>query len=285
MIVFPNAKINIGLRILGKRADGFHELATAMMPVGWCDVLELVPAASGHSSLTLSGNVLGDCPVEKNLVMKALRAVEAEVGRELPTDIYLRKIIPDGAGLGGGSADAAFTVRALDELYGLSLGQERMAAIAASIGSDCPFFIYNRPMLALGRGTDLSPIDICFDGIEAVVIAKPRTDAVSTREAYAGTKPAPLAPGEDLCRSLSRAPECWTQEGVRNDFEDSIFPLRPAIAALKDKIQASGAVYTAMSGSGASVFGLFADKKRAEAIAEDLGDCQTFISDFPASLR
>ena len=286
MIVFPNAKINIGLRILGKRPDGFHELATAMVPVAWCDVLELVPAASGRSSLTLSGNALADaCPPEKNLVMKALRAVEEAVGRELPTDIYLRKIIPDGAGLGGGSADAAFTVRALDELYGLALGQEQMAAIAASIGSDCPFFIYNRPMLVLGRGTDLSPVDICLDGVEAIVIAKPRTDAVSTREAYAGAAPAPLAPGEDLRLLLAEAPGRWADCGVKNDFEHSIFPLRPAIAALKDRIKAAGAVYTAMSGSGAAVFGLFDCKKSAEALVKALGDCQTFISDFPAAVR
>ncbi|MDE6276834.1 MAG: 4-(cytidine 5'-diphospho)-2-C-methyl-D-erythritol kinase [Muribaculaceae bacterium] len=269
MILFPNCKINIGLRILGKRADGYHDVLTAMIPVGWSDVLELVPAAGRQSSLTCTGHSLATCPPEKNLVMKALRAVENYTGRELPTDIYLRKIIPDGAGLGGGSADAAFTIRGLNELYGLQLDDESMASIASEIGSDCPFFLFNRPMLATGRGTELRNIDVCMDGIGAIVVAKGETEAVSTREAYAGVAPRPLTPEEDLCRILQENPAHWSGRIV-NDFEPSIFALRPTVKELKAKMLEAGAVYASMSGSGAAVYGLFPTLQQAEQAAKTL---------------
>lgn len=278
MILFPNCKINLGLRILGKRPDGFHDIATAMFPVsGWSDVLELIPARGADSTLTVTGHALTDCPPEKNLVMKALRAVEAHIGRSLPTDIYLRKIVPDGAGLGGGSSDAAFTILGLNELYALGLSRETMASIASGIGSDCPFFIYNRPMLATGRGTELSPIEINLQGAGALLIAKPLTDAVSTREAYAGVRPEPLAEDEDLSEILLRRPSEWAPD-LRNDFETSIFPLRPAIAAMKDAMAASGAIYTAMSGSGAAVFGLYPDLPTARHAQSTLPPATTSLT-------
>ncbi len=269
MILFPNCKINLGLRITGKRSDGYHDIATVMVPVGWCDVLELVPSDSGRTTLTLSGNALTDCPMQKNLVVKALRATEKAVGRELHTDIYLRKIVPDGAGLGGGSSDAAFTVIGLNELYGLGMGCEEMARIAGEIGSDCPFFIYNRPMLATGRGTDLEPVDIRTEGIGGIVVAKGTGEAVSTREAYAGVTPRALAPGEDLQNALGQDFESWSAR-VSNDFETSIFALRPNVKALKERMLELGAGYAAMSGSGAAVFGLFRSADEAEQAAEVL---------------
>lgn len=284
MLLFPNAKINLGLRITGKRPDGFHDIVTVMFPVDWCDILEIVPSHSGATTLTLSGNALSSpCPMEKNLVVKALRAVEKAVGRELPTEIYLRKIVPDGAGLGGGSADAAFMVRGLNELYSLGLELEKMAAIAAEVGSDCPFFIYNRPMLATGRGTDLQLVDINFGGSTGdefkLLIAKPVTAAVSTREAYAGVTPKPLAPGEDLAAALLAGPDNWTASGVRNDFEPSIFALRPEIEALKSRMISEGAVYAAMSGSGAAVFGLF------RGHVPSFPDAETHVMPLAASCR
>ena len=139
MILFPNAKINLGLDILRRRPDGYHDIETVMIPVPWCDVLEIVPAKGSETTLTVSGRRV-DCPPEKNLVMKAYRAL-AETVELPPVDIFLRKIIPDGAGLGGGSADAAFTLRGLNELFALGLSDSRLAEIAAGLGADCPFFI------------------------------------------------------------------------------------------------------------------------------------------------
>ena len=160
MILFPNAKINLGLNILRRRPDGYHDLEMLMLPVGWADILEIVPAAPGEATtLTCSGRPV-DCPPEKNLVMKAWRALKAECPSMPEAAIYLRKIVPDGAGLGGGSSDAAFTLVGLNEVFGLGISRERLAAIAAGIGADCPFFIHNRPMLATGTGTVLEAVDI-----------------------------------------------------------------------------------------------------------------------------
>lgn len=269
MILFPNAKINLGLRILRKRTDGYHDIESVLYPVGWCDILEIVPSPDGCTRLEVFGgsDAVMNCPQEKNLVMKAYRAVEKlQLPGFGPAHIFLRKVVPDGAGLGGGSADAAYTIIGLNSVFSLGLSQNEMAEIASGIGADCPFFIYNRPMLATGTGTQLRDTEVNLGGVGCILIAKPSTEAVSTKEAYAGVTPEELRPDENLEHTLSLAPENWS--GVRNDFEDSIFPLRPEIAALKRKFEEYGAVYTAMSGSGASVFGLFKDCDRAESLRE-----------------
>lgn len=282
MIVFPNAKINLGLRVLGKRPDGYHDISTVMVPVGWCDILEIVPSA-GNGSFSLSGSALGGCPPEKNLVIKAIRALEADLGHSLPPlDIYLRKIIPDGAGLGGGSSDASFTLKAVNELLSLGISPDRLAAIAARIGADCPFFIYNRPMLAEGIGERLSPVSLPIPDGCAVAIAKPQAEAVSTREAYEGITPAPLGEGESLPAALALSPDSWqTGNIVRNDFQDSIFPLRPVIESTLDRMKALNPLYAAMSGSGAAVFGIFPCVKLAEEALEHFPDCRVFAGQFP----
>lgn len=267
MILFPNAKINLGLRILRKRHDGYHDIKSVLYPVGWCDILEIVPAPDGCSRLMVYGgsDAVRNCPPEKNLVMKAYRAVEKlNLPGFGPAHIFLRKNIPDGAGLGGGSADAAFTVMGLNNLFSLGLSVREMAGIAAGIGADCPFFIHNRPMLASGTGTELKSIDVNLKGVGCILIAKPVSESVSTKEAYSGVKPKELSADENLEETLSLAPEHW--HVVKNDFEDPIFLLRPEIKALKRKFENHGAIYTAMSGSGASVFGLFRDCD----VAEDL---------------
>lgn len=280
MILFPNAKINLGLRILRRRPDGYHELVTAMIPIDWCDILEIVPSSCGQSSLSALGNALPDCPPEKNLVFKALRATETFVGRELPSEIYLYKNIPDGAGLGGGSSDAAFTIRGLNELYSLGLSDDDMAEIASGVGSDCPFFIYNRPMLATGTGTELRPCRVNLQRAAAILVAKGHTQAVSTREAYAGVTPRDIPRAAELLEdALLQRPDRWSQAGVvTNDFEQSIFRLRPGVEELKRRIENSGAIYTAMSGSGAAVFGLYATTEQAREAAELLKDCDTNIT-------
>ena len=158
MIFFTTCKVNIGLNIVARRQDGYHDIETLMVPIDWHDVLEIVPAKGDKTTLTVLGRQV-DCAPEDNLVMKAYRALDA-VTPLPPVDIYLEKIVPDQAGLGGGSADASFTLTGLNEMFSLGLSKERLAEIAATLGADCPLFVYNRPMLATGTGTTLQPVDI-----------------------------------------------------------------------------------------------------------------------------
>lgn len=250
MIKFCNSKINLGLDIVARRSDGYHDIVTAMMPIGWGDVLEIVPSQTAETRLFVTGRVI-DCPAEKNLVMRAYREMSNEV--ELPpVDIYLRKIVPDGAGLGGGSSDAAHTLLALNELFSLGFADEQMADMAARLGADCPFFIYNRPMLATGIGTDLSAIDMPLGGYRIMVVKPPVS--VPTAKAYSGVVPS--VPSEAIPDIMSTPIEEWRGR-LKNDFESSIFPQFPLLAALKEEMYALGAVYASMSGSGSAVYGIF----------------------------
>lgn len=250
MILFPNAKINIGLNVTRRRDDGYHDLSTLFYPVGWCDVLEIVPSRSGCTTLAVSGRAV-DCPAEKNLVMKAYRAMAREV--DVPAvDIFLHKIIPDGAGLGGGSSDAAFMLKGLNEMFSLGRSDEELARMAVTIGADCPFFIYDKPVIASGIGDILAPFDISLAGC-SIAIVKP-DEYVSTKEAYSGVKP--KFPAQELADILRGPLDSWRGR-VNNDFEASIFFLHPAIGQVKDRLYGLGAVYASMSGSGASVYGIF----------------------------
>ncbi len=254
MIRFPNCKINIGLRIVSRRADGYHNIETVMVPVPWCDILEIVPSDSGaDDTLTVSGRHV-DCPPEKNLVMRACNALRADGAEFPPVKIYLRKIIPDGAGLGGGSSDASTTLLMLNDMFALGYSKERLAEIAASLGADCPFFIYNRPMLATETGTTLTETRVDLSGL-TIVIAKPRV-SVPTAAAYRGVTPA--IPTVQLDQLLTQPPHRWAGEVV-NDFETTVFAAYPQIAAVKQSMADAGAIYTAMSGSGSAVFGLWED--------------------------
>ena len=251
MVVFPNCKINLGLDVLRRRPDGYHDLRTVFVPVGWCDILEAVPLPPGSDSrLTVTGNRC-DCPVEKNLVVKALRALEAYTGRELPVDIFLHKVIPDGAGLGGGSSDAAFMLMLLNEMYGLGLPADTLAGIAAGIGADCAFFIYNRPMLGTGTGATLTPVDIPgFKGCDIAVV-KPE-GSVSTRQAYSGVTPAEV----DTPAAYEVDPQRWAS-CLKNDFETSVCMQLPAVRETMDKLAGLQPLYIQMSGSGSAVFAIF----------------------------
>ncbi|MDE7410857.1 MAG: 4-(cytidine 5'-diphospho)-2-C-methyl-D-erythritol kinase [Paramuribaculum sp.] len=260
MVVFPNSKINLGLNIISRRTDGYHNISSVMVPIGWCDVLELVPSKSTATTLTVSGRKV-DCLPEKNLVMKAFRAVNERT--ELPpTDIYLRKIIPDGAGLGGGSADAAFTVKALNSLYSLGMNDDEMAEICSTIGADCPFFIYNRPMLASDTGTTLSPICIPLPQSIKITVIKPDV-SISTAEAYSGVSP--HIPQYSITDILSTPIKNWRGKLV-NDFESQMAGSHPRIASLLNMLYEHGAIYAAMSGSGSAVFGLFDDVNMSDLV-------------------
>lgn len=278
MVVFPNAKINLGLNIISRRPDGYHDLDMVMMPVGWCDILEIVPSSGHDTTLTVTGRPV-NCPAEKNLVYKAWSAFDRAIGGTLsPVDIFLRKIIPDGAGLGGGSADAAFTLKALNAMFSIGLDDSALCKIAAEIGADCPFFIHNRPMLCRGTGTEMTPISVNLEGVSHIVIAKPQSTVVSTAEAYGGVTPSVPAVTSDVI--VSHAPKTW-QGTLINGFEDHIFRLKPEIGAIKELMLLSGAVYASMSGSGSAVYGLFDNAKMAEEAASRMETCDCFVGKFP----
>lgn len=249
MIAFPNAKLNLGLNVIRRRDDGYHDLESLFIPYcGLRDVLEIVPAAK--PSLHLYGIGIDGAP-QDNLVFRAWQMMHEETG-VAPVEMHLWKGIPFGAGLGGGSADAAFAIRMLNEMFSIGLSDSDMARGAARLGSDCPFFIYNRPMIARGRGEILSDFDIDLSRYRIDVV-KPEA-AVSTREAYSGVRPhLPQHPLEEV---LALPVEQWRGR-LCNDFEESIFPLHPEIAQVKAEFYRRGAVYAAMSGSGSAVLGIF----------------------------
>ena len=255
MVVFPNIKINLGLQVLRKRDDGYHDISTVMIGVDWTDVLEIVPALDGVEKLVVSGLPV-NCPPEKNLVMKAVNAVRERVGKLPEVHVFLHKNVPDGAGLGGGSSDAAFTILALNELFDLGLSRPEMADIAAHIGSDCPFFIYNIPMLASGRGEILEPLHDLGSILSKfkVAIVKPVDVSVSTAVAYAGVTPSDNR--QSIIECLKYETTDWRKNLV-NDFEGSVFKHCPETGVIKDKMYDLGCVYAAMSGSGSAVFGIF----------------------------
>ena len=270
MITFPNAKINLGLNIVERRADGYHNIETVFYPVPLTDILEIVPSSSGTTSLTCYGNTV-DCPPEKNLVMKAYRMMEERYNL-LPVEIYLYKHIPDGAGLGGGSSDAAHAMVMLNRMFGLGLTDAELASMAANIGADCAFFVYNRPMLATGIGDILTPVDVDLRG-KTLLLVKPQA-GVDTRTAYSRVIPAPST--MELSRIIASPVATWDGLLV-NDFEPSVFTSLPQLWLIKAQLLDAGAQYAAMSGSGSTIFGIFDSDKLAEQAADTFADCATFV--------
>ena len=243
MIRKANCKINIGLDVLCRREDGYHELATVMIPVyGLYDVVEVEYAA--QTSFRACGLTV-DCPAADNLCMKAVRLMQVRYGAG-DVSVALDKRIPFGAGLGGGSSDATAVILALDELFGLKLPERELIDCAAALGSDTAFFVRNTPQLCTGRGEVMTPVKLDLQGLWIAVV-KPDC-GVSTREAYAGIRPVTE----------------W-QTFLKNDFEPHIFAAHPEIAAAKAALLDAGAVYAAMSGSGSAVFGLFDDEEKARS--------------------
>lgn len=252
MITFPNAKINLGLNITEKRPDGYHNLETVFYPVPLEDALEIqeVPPRENKFSLRQNGLEIAGQAAD-NLVVKAYRLLDHDFN--LPSiDIYLYKRIPSGAGLGGGSADAAFMLKLLNEYFSLSLTEAELESYAVRLGADCAFFIRNAPTYAEGIGNIFSPVSLSLKGY-VLVIVKPDI-FVSTREAFSQIHP--HRPEYSIKHIIALPPEEWKDRLV-NDFEESVFPQYPAIGALKEELYRQGAVYASMSGSGSSVFGLF----------------------------
>lgn len=246
MLLFPNAKVNLGLHVIRKRSDGYHDIETLFVPVpDLCDVLELVRADSFRMHV-YNAEIAGE-----NLCEKAWRLLASRFDIP-PVEINLYKRIPMGAGLGGGSADAAFTLTGLNTLFGLGLPKEELAALAAQLGSDCAFFVFNRPMLARGRGEILSPFNFSLEGYQLRVF--PQNVFVSTREAYAGVTP---HEPEHRIETVVRRPIDEWKDLLVNDFEASVFARHPELAVAKQALYDEGARYAAMSGSGSALFAIY----------------------------
>jgi 4-diphosphocytidyl-2-C-methyl-D-erythritol kinase len=252
MILFPPAKINLGLRILRKRSDGYHDLDTCFYPIGLTDVLEILPAA--EMTLNVTGIVPPGNP-DENLCVKAWHLLKADFP-SLPTVyMHLQKNIPTGAGLGGGSADGAYALRGLNEKFNLGLSREQLIEYAAQLGSDCPFFIHDTSCIGSGRGELLQPIDLSLKSYHILLI-NPGIH-ISTKEAFAGITP--IEDRKPIREIIAQPIESW-QEELMNDFESSIFPNHPEIARIKQQLTDAGAVYASMSGSGSTVYGIFREK-------------------------
>lgn len=253
-----NCKINIGLDVLRRREDGYHDLSTVMVPImGLHDVVEVTPIEGAENEFHSLGLVV-DCPAEQNLCIKAARLIQQRYGVDA-VSITLDKRVPFGAGLGGGSSDATAVIMAMNEIFSLSLDEATLVALAAELGSDTAFFVRNTPQLCEGRGEIMTPIELELTGLWIVLI-KP-DESVSTREAYAGVKP--HVPSLSLTERLKEPIVQW-QGSVKNDFEPSVFAAHPVIADVKQQLIDAGAVYASMSGSGSTVFGLFESESQTE---------------------
>ena len=251
MILQANCKINLGLDILRRRADGYHDLETVMFPVAeLCDEVEVLRTEGLGATFRAEG-IAVDCAPEENICLKAFRLMQRRYGVE-GVSIRLLKRVPFGAGLGGGSSDGTAVLRAFDALFDLRLPERELIACAAELGSDTAFFVRNTPQLCTGRGEVMEPFDLHLQGLTLVVV-KP-AEGVSTREAYAGV--CPRVPAQPLAERLRRPVSEW-QGTVTNDFETSVFAAHPAIGGLKQRLLDAGALYASMSGSGSAVFGLF----------------------------
>lgn len=254
MITYPNAKINIGLNITERRPDGYHNIESVFYPINLQDAVEIKTIEGeepqGGYKLKVSGTILDGTP-DDNLVVKAYKLLRKDFN--FPAQkIHLYKHIPVGAGLGGGSSDAAAIIKMLNEKFALGLTSEQMQNYAVQIGADCPFFINNTPVFATGIGNIFTPIELSLHG-KTIILVKPDI-FVSTRDAYALVKPSPAA--IPLTEAIKQPISEWKQI-ITNDFEKSVFAKYPEIAAIKDKLYDMGALYASMSGSGSAVYGIF----------------------------
>ena len=266
MVLFPNSKINLGLNIIRKRADGYHDLETVFYPAKLKDALEVIEAkeTSFHlSGLPVSGNI------DDNLCIKAYHLLKKDFPGLPPVSIHLHKAISMGAGLGGGSADGAFMLSMLNKKFQLNLSEEQLINYASQLGSDCPFFIINKPCFATGRGEILSPVQIDLSGYKIVLI-NPGIH-ISTKEAFSNLLPA--LPQKRIPEIIKQPISTWKDELV-NDFEKNVFVQFPTIKEIKDRLYNEGAIYASMTGSGSTVFGIF--EGGAEGGLDYLKDYETY---------
>ena len=267
MILFPSAKINLGLNVLRKRDDGFHEIESVMLAIPFYDVLEVLEYHEfqfHQTGLTISGTL------SENLCVRAYEILKKD--HDLPpVYMHLRKEIPMGAGLGGGSADAAFVLKGINLLFDLGLKDSALECYAAQLGSDCPFFVHGDAQIAKGRGEQLQPIDLNLKGYYLKIV-NPGIH-VGTKEAYAGI--VFRSSHEPIEHTISLSPDKW-KDTLINDFEASVFALHPALQIIKDRLYGEGAVYAAMSGSGSTMYALYSEKP--ELTFEDHGYLEKVLS-------
>jgi 4-diphosphocytidyl-2-C-methyl-D-erythritol kinase len=252
VVSYPNAKVNLGLNVVRKRADGYHDIESVFYPIPWCDVLEIVPERQGKGKVTFTSSGIGiPSDGKPNLCEQVYQLMHDEFGL-FSVKMHLHKVVPTGAGLGGGSADAAFAAVMLNGMFDLGLTTDKLENIVSEVGSDCPFFIRNSPAFVTGRGEVLEPFDINLHGYWMVLV-NPNIH-IGTKEAYAGILPS--VPASSLKELLLKDVLEW-KSGVNNDFEASIFPNHASIEKLKEQLYGIGAVYVSMTGSGSTVFGIF----------------------------
>lgn len=259
MILFPPAKINLGLNVLFKREDGYHELDTCMLPIPLLDVLEILPSDKfefRQSGLTITGLS------EDNLCVKAYRLMQEQFSIS-PVYLHLRKEIPMGAGLGGGSSDAAYVLVGINELFKLNCSTQKLEELAAILGSDCPFFIKNKVQIAKGRGEKLSPCNLDFRGLYLKIV-NPGIH-IGTKEAYQGIT---FRENPKSIQKIVEGPlENWKDE-LKNDFETNAFKNHPVLQEIKDKLYAEGAIYSSMSGSGSTLFAIYSKEPQITFLNE-----------------
>ncbi|MCC6581985.1 MAG: 4-(cytidine 5'-diphospho)-2-C-methyl-D-erythritol kinase, partial [Phycisphaeraceae bacterium] len=254
MICFPNAKINIGLNITEKRADGFHNIETVMYPLKEIvfDALEVIQGSGKEVEVKGSGiRIPGDN--KDNLCVKAYHLIKKDHPRLPDINIYLHKVIPIGAGLGGGSADAAFFIRLLNDVFELGISWGELHHYARQLGSDCSFFVSNRPAFAQGKGDQLESIQLDLSRYYIVLVCP--DIHINTALAYSGVKP--KKPMRSLEEDIQKLPISQWKKYISNDFEDSVFPKYPELKKIKEKLYVLGATYASMSGSGSALFGIF----------------------------
>ena len=249
MISFPNCKINLGLNILRKREDGFHDLETLFFPVALHDALEIIPSKN-KTQITITGIEVGN--TENNLCGKAFYLLKKDYPHLPEINIHLHKAIPIGAGLGGGSADAAFTLQLLNKNFNLNISEKKMFVYALQLGSDCPFFLLNKPCLAAGRGEILEQINMSLSGYKILLI-NPGIH-ISTVDAF--SKITASFPAKKIKEIILQPIESWKDE-LSNDFEEYVFEKYPGVKKIKNELYKNGAVYASMSGSGSTIFGIF----------------------------
>ncbi len=265
-----NAKINIGLNVVEKRSDGYHNIETIFYPIPLCDVLDITVAEKDNFVQT---GIELDCPPENNIVIRAINAIANEYQLP-PLSIRLEKKIPSGAGLGGGSSDAAFAIKLVNQLCNLGMSDNKMRLVASGLGADCAFFIENKPAFADQKGENLSACDISLSGLYYILVKPPVH--VSTKDAYKLVKP---RPAEFDLRKLKRNDIREWKNFVVNDFEKSVFAQYPSIAQVKEELYSLGAVYASMSGSGSAVFGIF-DAPPTGEMLKKFDNCKVFSGMF-----
>lgn len=253
VIVFPNCKINLGLHIIQKRTDGFHDLETVFYPLPFTDALEMIQQPSGSQQVEFSASGLSlDIDADSNICLKAYRLLKEQFQDLPPIKMHLHKVIPSGAGLGGGSADGAFSLVLLNKKFNLGLREDQLIEYALQLGSDCPFFIRNLPCFATGRGEKMETISLDLGGYSIVLV----NPGIHVNTAWAFTRVTPASNRTSLKGIIQMPVENW-KDVLINDFEKPVFEKHPEIGIIKNKLYDAGALYASMSGSGSTVYGVF----------------------------